>query len=108
MVDVYDPFHLLYITRYCMLFNDCLQAPGKVRPRTSAWYYLCVEATRTNLILPDLPGSSGKIGVFLVASTYNYYKAEVRGRTFPGSRVTLCELLGLTSVHSMNCSSVCS
>ncbi len=26
----------------------------KVRPRTSAWYYLCVEATRRNLILPDL------------------------------------------------------
>ena len=28
----------------------------KVRPRTSSWYYLSVEATRRNLILPDLPG----------------------------------------------------
>ncbi len=27
----------------------------KVRPRTSAWYRLHVEATRRNLILPDLP-----------------------------------------------------
>jgi hypothetical protein len=27
----------------------------KVRPRTSAWYQLYVEATRRNLILPDLP-----------------------------------------------------
>ena len=28
----------------------------KVRPRTSAWYQLYVEATKRNLILPDLPG----------------------------------------------------
>jgi hypothetical protein len=28
----------------------------KVRPRTSSWYQLFVEATRRNLILPDLPG----------------------------------------------------
>jgi hypothetical protein len=27
----------------------------KVRPRTSAWYQLHVEASRRNLILPDLP-----------------------------------------------------
>jgi hypothetical protein len=32
--------------------TDCT---GKVRPRTSAWYQLHVEATRRNLILPDLP-----------------------------------------------------
>jgi hypothetical protein len=32
------------------------QDSGKVRLRTSAWYQLHVEATRRNLILPDLPG----------------------------------------------------
>jgi hypothetical protein len=36
-------------------FADEKQICWKVRPRTSAWYYLCVEATRRNLILPDLP-----------------------------------------------------
>jgi hypothetical protein len=30
--------------------------PWKVRPRTSAWYSLDVDATRQNVILPDLPG----------------------------------------------------
>jgi hypothetical protein len=29
--------------------------PRKVRPRTSAWYSLHVDATRHEMILPDLP-----------------------------------------------------
>ncbi len=33
--------------------------PRKVRPRISAWYYLYVEATIRNLILPDLPQKPG-------------------------------------------------
>ena len=32
-------------------------SPWKVRPRTSAWYSLYVEATRRNPISPDLPGT---------------------------------------------------
>ncbi len=37
----------------------------KVRPRASAWYYLFVEATRRNLILPDLPGSMISLAIWL-------------------------------------------
>ncbi len=38
-----------------MVLTTVLLLPRRVRPRTSAWYYLYVEATRRNLILPDLP-----------------------------------------------------
>ncbi len=34
----------------------------KVRPRTSIWYQLYIEATRRNLILPDLPQVSEHSG----------------------------------------------
>ena len=40
-------------------FYKQLYSLRKARPRTSAWYYLYVEATRRNLILPDLPGLGG-------------------------------------------------
>jgi hypothetical protein len=40
---------------------------SKVRPRTSAWYQLHVEATRRNLILQDLPVASKSV---LVRMTY--------------------------------------
>ncbi len=48
----------------------------KVRPRTSAWYQLYVEATRRNLILPDLPEAIETVEVrqHLVASTDNQYQ----------------------------------
>jgi hypothetical protein len=36
-----------------------LQYSRKVRPRTSAWYSLHVDATRQNVILPDLPQYTG-------------------------------------------------
>ncbi len=56
---------LLFTLSFTIAFRSCngiLDAeghmPGKVRPRTSAWYYLCVEATRRNLILRDLPVES--------------------------------------------------
>ncbi len=45
--------------RVYYLIHDLPRIAGpswKVRPRTSAWYKLYVEATRGNVMLPDLPG----------------------------------------------------
>ncbi len=48
----------------------------KVWPRTSAWSYLYVEATRRNLILPDLPGIPCQVSIVkpkisVVGAPYN-------------------------------------
>jgi hypothetical protein len=40
-----------------MLLEGSGNPAGKVRPRTSAWYKIYVDATSRNVILPDLPGN---------------------------------------------------
>jgi hypothetical protein len=111
-----------------LCFLHCLSAPIAAvkrhrvvpgRSSTSVWYQLYVEAARRNLILPDLPaqvtlclssinkevvcvggpGRSGKIRFLLVASTCDWYQAEVRGRTFQRSNVHRSVLLGRTHYH---------
>jgi hypothetical protein len=44
------------VTTVCVVSTAGYQYSNtKVRPRTSAWYSLHVDATRQNVILPDLP-----------------------------------------------------
>jgi hypothetical protein len=56
------------------LSTYCIAGPSrKVRPRPSAWYYLCVEATRRNLILPDLPAEDVPVGHLNLECGRQYY-----------------------------------
>jgi hypothetical protein len=59
--------HYFYTSIKCRCHRELYRygnsyGESNVRPRTSAWYQLHVEATRRNLILPDLPGLFRGIG----------------------------------------------